>query len=177
MANFKDVIGKLNNDYNAAMDRNDTTTFWNLSTTFQEYEEALREHIQEITKDQIQEIINKLRNSQQLSVNELEYVKLWIVGEADYYVKLENNYKDWIDELKRLVDEINKNHENEPDFICASKQRAMLLDGIRVAGDIVFFVKQQQRIKNFTESTQEIDPEERSLLIRLLEGKIRSPRE
>jgi len=66
---------------------------------------------------------------------------------------------------------------DELDLGAASKLRAKLLDGIRVLGDIVFYVKQQDRVKNFKESTKEIDDQERALLIQLLEGKILSPTE
>ncbi|MCK5082339.1 MAG: hypothetical protein KAR31_05485, partial [Candidatus Omnitrophica bacterium] len=142
-----------------------------------EFEEAVREHIQEVTKNEILEIIKKLKEAVPLNEQEINYIKLWICGDADYYVKLENNYNDWTEELKRLMEEIKQEDVQQPDFNAASKLRARLLDGIRVIGDIVFFLKQKDRVKNFTESTEEIDPEESALLVRLLEGKIASPNE
>lgn len=177
MANFQTELNQINSDCEKALQLASTTNYWNLSTSMNDLEGVLREHIQHTTQDQIQQVIRKLKTQQPLTSDELEYVKLWIVGDAQHYIKLENNYKDWVKELKRIVDEVNSVNVEHPSFEESSKLRALLLDGIRVAGDIVFYLKQKERIKNFTESTQEIDPTEADLLIRLLEGKIRSPRE
>ena len=175
MSDLKEQLTKVNDDYRSLAQQYTTGHCWKLSTTLQEFEGALREHIQGITKSEIVQIIGKLRSNARLDKHELDYIKLWIVGDADYYLRLENNYNDWVQELKRLIDEINKIDVKQSDFIAASKLRALLLDGIRVIGDIMFFLQQKERVKNFTESTQEIDPEERELLIRLIEGKIASP--
>ena len=177
MGNLTEKMTELNAHYDALESEYSAGNCWRLSTTMQEFEEAMREHIQEVTKNEILEIIKKLKEAVPLNEQEINYIKLWICGDADYYVKLENNYNDWTEELKRLMGEIKQEDVQQPDFNAASKLRARLLDGIRVIGDIVFFLKQKDRVKNFTESTEEIDPEESALLVRLLEGKIASPNE
>lgn len=177
MENFNKILEDLNGAFNSTCGEPSTGNYWNLSVCLSRYEEELREYIQEITKEDIKAIINKLRTKQELTTTDIEYIKLWLVGEAQYYVKLENNYNDWLVELQRLIDVINKTHQDSPDFETASKLRAYLLDAVRVLGDIVFFLKQAERVKNFIDSTHEIDDEERELLVRLLEGKIRSTRE
>jgi len=177
MTKIKENIAKINSDYDALNKQFNTGNCWQLSTTMQDLEGTLREHIQEITKNEISQIIKKLESNTELSNHELDYIKLWMVGDAEYYVKLENNYNDWLEELKRLINEINKFETSQPDFNDSSNLRAMVLDAIRVLGDILFFIKQQERVKNFTESTKEINPQERDLLIQLLKGKIASPNE
>lgn len=177
MGNLKDKIDKISLDFDALETQYTTGNCWRLSTTMQELESELREHIQEITKIEIKKIIEKLRSNTQLEQQEIDYIKLWICGDADYYVQMENNLNDWINELKRLVEAIKVMDVEQADFSVSSKLRAMLLDGIRVSGDIMFFLKQKERVKNFTESTLEIDAPERDLLIKLLEGKMASPTE
>ena len=177
MANFKENVTKLISDYDDLKQQYSTGNCWKLSTTMQELEGTMREHIQEITKSEIIQVIEKLKSKTPLEKGEVEYIKLWICGDAEYYVKLENNYNDWTEELKRLMEEIKIIDTEDIDYNNSSKLRAMLLDGIRVIGDILFFLKQKERITNFTESTKEIDPQERDLLIQLLEGKIASPNE
>ncbi len=177
MFKIKFFLSKIDTDYSESNLAKTTGTYWKLSTTLQETESQLREYIQEITKNEISQIIEKLKSNRPLNKQELEYIKLWIVGDADYYVKFENNYNDWVVELKRLMVEINQCNSENLSFKEASKLRAIVLDGIRVLGDIVFFIKQKERLRNFAESTEEINDEERNLLIRLLEGKIRSPNE
>ena len=60
MANFKEKMAKLNTDYDVLEKQYSTGNCWKLSTTMQELEGAMREHIQEITKSEISQIIEKL---------------------------------------------------------------------------------------------------------------------
>ncbi|MBU0468412.1 MAG: hypothetical protein KKD07_03270 [Candidatus Omnitrophica bacterium] len=177
MANIKDIIAKIKSQYESASNNPSTTQYWNLSSALDELEGGLREYMQVTTKDQITQIIDRLEAGHVLSSEDVELIKIWLVGDADYYLKMENNYNDWLLELKRLIGEYEKIDEENLDITQASKLRAEALDGIRVLGDIVFFLKQQERLKNFESSVDEIDSQERKLIIDLLRGKIRSPRE
>ncbi len=177
MSDFRGSLSEIQSQF-ATLDSNyNTGNCWRLSTAMQDLDAALREHIQAITKTEVESIIGKLQNNQELSADEINLVKLWICGDADYYVKLENNYKEWVEELRRLVGEIAQAQGENPDFTAASNLRARLLDGIRVLGDILFFLKQKERIDNFAKSTQVIDAQEADLLVRLLQGKIISENE
>jgi len=176
MSNFNEFLNKLNQENEETQSAPGVGTYWKLSETLQTYEISLREHIQAITKTEIEQIIGKLKSNAPLDKQDLEYIRLWIVGDAETYVKLENNYNDWIEELKRLVGEINSTAKDEPSFTEASKLRALLLDATRVLGNIVFFQSQKDRVKQFVESTEEIDPSERDILIDLLQGKMNSPK-
>ncbi len=177
MSNLKDHFDKVKQDYEKVKSDFSTGNCWVLSTTLSDFEGEMREHIQQITGDKIDAIIQKLQKKTLLDPEDLEYIKLWIVGDADYYVKMENNYNDWVQELERLIALYGQMEKDSLVFSEAAKLRAMLLDGVRVLGDIVFFLKQKERIKNFTESTEELDDDERDLLIRLLSGKKLSPNE
>ncbi|HBG62474.1 MAG: hypothetical protein A2Y03_07745 [Omnitrophica WOR_2 bacterium GWF2_38_59] len=177
MANIKGVIAKIKSQYESATSNPNTTQYWNLSSAFDELEGGLREYMQATTKDQINQIINRLEAGHSLSAEDLELIRLWLVGDADYYLKMENNYNDWLLELKRLIGEFERIDEENLGITQASKLRAEALDGIRVLGDIVFLLKQQERVKNFESSVKDIDSKERKLIIDLLRGKIRSPRE
>lgn len=94
------------------------------------------------------------------------------MGDAEYYLKLENNFNDWLLELKRIIGEINKMRDLEPNIENASHLRALLEDGKRVIFDIAFFLEKKERIRNFEEATLEIDREERDLLMKLLRSKL-----
>lgn len=177
MSDFKPSLNEIQSQLATLEGSFTTGNCWRLSTTMQDLDAALREHIQAITKSEVEAIIGKLKSNRQLTAEEIDLIKLWICGDADYYVKLENNYNDWVDELKRLVGEIAGADGDNPDFAASSKLRARLWDGIRVLGDILFFLKQKERIDNFTESTQVIDPQEADILVRLLQGKMISEKE
>ena len=140
---LRDIVGKFNEDFSKLGSDRSTGDFWNLSMTMQEYEIQLREYIQDTTRREIETIIKKLQSNAPLSGSDLDYIKLWIIGDAEYYVQLENNYQDWLDEIKRLGKEIRSTHSENPDFKTAAKLRALMLDGIRVLGSIVFYLQQK----------------------------------
>ncbi|NJL33895.1 MAG: hypothetical protein HC893_08585, partial [Chloroflexaceae bacterium] len=55
---------------------------------------------------QYHDIANKLDRGETLSSDEIEAVRLLIVGDAKFYLQHENNYGDWQTELRRLISEI-----------------------------------------------------------------------
>ncbi|MCK5581042.1 MAG: hypothetical protein KAJ18_07185 [Candidatus Omnitrophica bacterium] len=175
MAEFDQIITKLREDYTSATQSGSGNAYSKLSTIFEELDIYLRERIQEMTQEDIKGIIEKLEKGEQLSLEDKEQVRLWIVGDAEYYTQMENNFGDWQDELKRLIGEIERYQGESLDPIKASKLRALFRDGARVISDIFYYVEQKERVEKFMESTAEIDEEERAILIRLLEQKIASP--
>lgn len=174
MADFKEFYSRLNRSFSDADKAGDAGSYRRLATIFKEFEENLREHIQEVTKNQINGVIKKLESGERITSEELQYIRLWIVGDAEYYTKTENNFRDWLSELKRLVSEINKINDPQPNFEVAAKLRAILQDGIRLLPSIIFFLEQKARVSNFNEATAELDREEKELLVKLLKNKLAS---
>ena len=175
MANFNQIIDKLNQDYEATTQKGTGEAYSKLSTIFEELGSYLREYIQGITEDQIVAIIKKLKKNEQIISDDKEHIKLWLVGDAEYYTKMENNVEGWKNELKRLMGDINNFKTDNPDVVAACKLRGLFRDGSRVLTDIFYFLEQKDRVAKFDESTEEIDDSERQILIRLLEQKMKSP--
>jgi hypothetical protein len=174
MSNFPEIIKKLNEDYALAVQKGAGERYSLLSTMFTELGDYLRECIQGMTTTEIKGIINKLKKGILLTSQEQENLKLWMVGDADYYVRLENNYTDWQNELKRLMGEINALDLKAPDIVDLSKLRGLLQDAMRTVADILFYIQQKERVSLFEEASTVIDAEERDILIRLLEQKLNS---
>lgn len=174
MVDFKELNTRIERSFNDATKANDASSYQALAAIFSDTEVQLREHIQDITKGEINRIIQKLEKGGEISPEEIKFIKLWIVGDADYYIKLENNFNDWLSELKRIIGVINNLKESNPDFETASHLRAILEDGKRVICDIAFYLEQKERIANFEESTLELDKEEKDLLVKLLKNKLAS---
>ena len=174
MADFKQIIHKLNEDFNTAMQKDTPEHYSRLATIFEDLGAYLREQIQEMTKADILKIIDKLKNGLTVTPQEKEQIKFWIVGDADYYVKMENNVDDWKNELRRVMGEIIKCETAAQDVKTAMRLRGLLRDGARVIADLFYFAEQRQRVTSFDDSAAEIDAQERGLLIRILEQKINS---
>jgi len=172
MTIFSNLSERINESFGKAERIADPASYQRIGAIFSNAEVQLREYIQDITKEEIKGVIGKLESGREITPEELKFIKLWIVGDAEYYVKLENNFNDWLLELKRIVGEINRMKDLELNVKNASHLRALLEDGKRVISDIAFFLEKKERIRNFEEATLEIDKEERSLLIKLLKRKL-----
>jgi hypothetical protein len=171
MSDFKEQIKVLNADYQSALTKNDNETYSKFSLNLADAQSAVREYIQEITKDQINAVIGKLKGNQKLSKAEIDYIRLWLVSDAEDYIKHENDLENWKAESKRVMDQINAFQKPNPTFEEASKLRALLVDLTRTTSDINFYLQQKERVEKFNEATHELDSEECELLINLLTSK------
>jgi hypothetical protein len=174
MPDFKEIKTRLSSTFKEASSKNDAETFQRLATFFSQAETYLREEIQVLTRNDINVIIGKLDSNKPLTAQELDLLKLWIVGDAESYVKMENNLNDWFVEIKRIISEIEKFENLEFTLENVSTLRAILEDGNRVIYDIAFFLERKERMTKFKEATAELDSDERDLLSKLLRNKMQS---
>jgi hypothetical protein len=174
MDNFSSIIDKLNEDYQQTIKRGSGEAYSKLSTIFEELGAYLREYVQGRTDDEIKTVLRKLRDGNQLSDTDLEIVRLWIVDDAAQYMKLENNFGDWQEELKRVISEITEYKKAEANVKNASELRGLFRDGARVLADIFFYLQQKDRVMKFEQASKQLGPQERALLIGLLEQKMKS---
>jgi hypothetical protein len=174
MGDIKDQIRSLNADYQSALKANSNASYSKLSINIADTETAIREYIQDITKKDIQGIINKLRNGDQLTKFEIDYIKLWMVSDAESYVAEENDLDNWKNEVRRLIDQINAYQKAELNFTEAAQLRALLLDLTRNIGNINFYLQEKERVERFNESIKDIDGEAREFIINLLISKMQS---
>ena len=72
-----------------------------------ELREDVREAIQENLRGTAEQIITKLKKDENLSYEDISYIEKWIVGDAEYYTEIENNFNDWVQECKRLQSLLN----------------------------------------------------------------------
>lgn len=175
MTDFSPVFSKVKQDYQSTVEKQNEQAFNELALTLDRFEVTLREHIQRKTKDSILEIIKKINDGQELSKEDFDQLRLWIVGDAEYYTLLENSYQDWLNELNRLVTEINKLENKNPDVESASKLRAIVRDASRTIADIFYYIQQKERLEKFRSASQNLSGEDRTFLVKILEQKIKSP--
>ena len=175
MSDFLPIFQRLKSDYDETAARDTGEAYSRLSTIFEGLDSMFREHLQAMTLDEIKLVIRKLQGADALTEAELARVRLWIVGDAENYTRLENNVADWKAELARLVEEISRLATGNPDVETCSRLRGLLRDGVRVISDLMFFTQQKDRLQKFNEASQNLDAVDRQFLVRLLEQKIKSP--
>lgn len=145
-----------------------------LVSDFSKLEGNLKEYMQDITRNNILEIVGKLSRDESLTPEEVRYIELWIVGDAENYIELEKNFGDWIIETNRLINDIKGYAGKEIDLEACNRMRAISRDAVRNASDIEYFVSERERIKKFKESSTKIDTEARETLVHILRSKMKS---
>lgn len=174
MKEIQKKIAVITNEFQSLKASPTAGQSWHLSTLLDGMEVQLREKMQALTRQDLEAVINKLQKRESLSLQDMELIKLWIVGDAEHYIKMENNFNDWMTEIQRLMEELARQESAACDLKWCAMTRALLLDAIRVMGDVFFFLQQKERVGNFADSTAELDDSEREILINILSGKAAS---
>ncbi|NTV97773.1 MAG: hypothetical protein HGA70_01230 [Chlorobiaceae bacterium] len=135
----------------------------------------VREEVQKKTSSELERIISKLRSSYEMSSEEIDLIRTWILGDAIGYARTENNFQDWISEYERLQKSL-LGYEN---MECSSEEllklQGILEDATRVSYDIAHYLEKKDRINKFESAVGDgLDKDERDLLVKLLIGKLQS---
>ena len=83
---------------------NTSESYGYVATELVQSKNGIRQAIEQATADTVADIVHKLENNQPLTEAEKQTVKLWVVGDAEGYMKMENNFQDWLEEYRRLLD-------------------------------------------------------------------------
>ena len=137
-------------------------------------ENDLREQFQSDTSPQIETIIQKLESDVEIDDSDLVLIRLWVVGDAQAYVEMENDYKGWLSELNRLFSVIENKKSEESNLDNMYKLSGTVRDASRVIGDIIFFKRQQERLENFENASKNLNPENKVTLANILKRKLQS---
>ena len=153
----------------------DEGSFQQAAKKLSERKDQAREKMQAKTAKLITDIIRKLADNKPLDTREIDLIKIWIVGDAESYVKMENNFNDWLDEYKRLRSFFKSYGSKECSVEEFLKIHGALEDAIRVSYDIANFIEKRDRIKRFEGAVADgIDREERDILVKVLTSKLKS---
>ena len=119
---------------------------------------AAREAYQAKLKQEYGYIVDKLESGHSLTSQEYEALELLIVGEAKYYLKVENDFENWTSELDRLASEINSLKGADEDSIGdLMRLGALCTDARSLLPDITFYLRERERVQRFEENTREIN--------------------
>lgn len=134
-------------------------------------EAALREQIQQDTKPAILKLQRLLMDGKPLSRDDRELLRLWIISDAEWYLKHENDFEAWRKDLQRISRELEALRGAALTPQSASHARALLHEAVRLAADIGHFLEYRERVHLFDDSTKELDADERKILLQVLQQK------
>jgi hypothetical protein len=157
------------------LDRNtDEGRFNALSAALVSLEGELREQIQGATEGPVTELIHTLRADGPIAPPDLELIRLWVVGDAEYYVKMENDFPAWMIELERLMGVLQSLSREAVTPATMAKLAATVRDALRVSSDIVFYRQQEERVRSFQDTTARMTRDDKKYLADILAQKLSS---
>jgi len=135
----------------------------------------VREELQAATALDLTRIIQKLEDREILSPQEREVVSLWIVGDAEGYTKMENDFRDWQEEFRRLSGVLEGYEGQELSPPSLVELQGVLEDAVRVTADIANFLEKKERIERFHQDINNFTPEDAKFLVSMLKSMLYSP--
>jgi hypothetical protein len=145
-----------------------------LSGALATLDSELREQIHGATAAQVAPLITTLQADGPVGPPDLELIRLWLVGDAEYYLKMENDFPAWMAELNRLIGVLRDLRSEAVTPVTLSRIEATVRDALRVSGDIVFYRQQEERVQSFQNATKELTRDDKRILASLLAEKLNS---
>lgn len=137
-------------------------------------ENDLRELMQSETSEEISAIISKLETNATITDADMELIRFWVVGDAKAYLKMENDYLGWLDELDRLFLVLKDLQDKQLTLENMGKISGTVRDAIRVIGDIIYFKQQEERITNFENASKDLNSDNKLIVANILKQKLAS---
>jgi len=170
-----DVLKDLAKSMLQALETPDAEEFNRLSSVFQNRKSQIREKIQSMTSKEVKGIIKKLADGEDPTKDEMDLVKLWVVGDAEAYAKMENNFEDWIAEFRWLESLLSEQEAGTEEVQDLFRVQGILEDASRLAINIGYYLETKERIRRFEEATSNPALMDRDMLVKILKLKLTSP--
>jgi hypothetical protein len=169
-----DAIQHLKEATDDAINNQHADEFEAFEKYLNEVDAYVRETQQAMWAGQARQTIRRIEGGEPLGPEDNEILRTFLISDAEHYVAMENNYNDWMRELKRLVDDICK-RANTVDQHSIGELRGVLKDAVRLVPDIRNFLGEKKRIQKFNEAMGALDPASRKTLAKLLRNQLSNP--
>jgi len=117
--------------------------------------------------------IRKLERDEPLDESDKELIRTFLISDAERYLAIENNFQDWLSELKRLVDDLVR-RVNTVDRDTIADLRGVLKDAVRLVPDIRNYLDEQERVTKCKGAIEHLDRSSRQMLAKLLKEQLQS---
>jgi hypothetical protein len=154
VADNAEIAGKMSEALNTAAQCSSAETVENytqVATQLQALDalagRSLRSHVN------CQPILAKLQQGASLTPDELQVLRLLIVGDADQYLKYDDDFEDAKSELKKILDEIQALASPESNIDSLMHLRVLCREAASSLGPVLHYLEQKERVRNFEEHT------------------------
>ena len=127
-----------------------------------------------LAKMEIASLLPKLKTGKPLTPEDLKTLELLIVGDAEYFLKYENDLEQWKSEIRKLLGEISNLQSSDLDVDSLMHLRALCAEVGRVLPDVVYYLNQKERTSKFQAAMREpLDSEGYRVLAEIVEQMLR----
>ena len=154
---------------------NTSESYGYIATELVKSKNDIRKAIEQVTAGEVAAIIGKLENNQPLNQAEKEMVKLWVVGDAEGYVKMENNFQDWLQEYRRLMDKIADWEGKTGSIRELVEVHGVIEDAVKVADDVAHYLEDRERVARCEAALSNLNAEDNKFIAGLLKSLLTSP--
>jgi hypothetical protein len=154
---------------------NTSESYGYVATELVKSKNGIRQAIEQATAGDVAAIIGKLENNQPLNQAEKEMVKLWVVGDAEGYVKMENNFQDWLQEYRRLMDDIAAWEGKTGSVQELVDVHGLLEDAIKVADAVAHYLEDRERVARCETALSNLNAEDNKFIAGMLKSMLASP--
>jgi hypothetical protein len=134
----------------------------------------VRETLQAATAKEVNKVLKKLENKQTLTPEEKNLVGLWVVGDAEGYTKMEDDFGEWVKEFRRLSQVLETYEGQDPSPPNLVEVHGVLEDAVRVTADISNFLDKKDRVQRFHAAINNLTPDDAKFLISMLRSMLTS---
>jgi hypothetical protein len=171
-------ITRLNAKINESLTKLNTPMLQEAQMLIDDLRDFLREKGQEILRPSAERLITTLRSSAPLTKEDIDTLEKWFVGDVEYYTKLENNFNDWLTEVRRLTTVMNtySKYSTGEEIKIINMARATLIDLKQTMNDIQRYVEARERVEKFKKSmvSAQLDRSTRDWLADMIEFQLRA---
>jgi len=162
VANSQALVAQLSEALNIAAQPSAAgkpETYSVLGEKLGELESSIGEYLRSHTA--CQALLAKLQQEQPLNPDDLKTLRSLIVGDADEYLKYDDDFERSKAELTRIIDEIQKlqsaelNTQAEPNPETLMHLRVLCREATSALAPTLHYLEQKQRVKNFDENVHE----------------------
>jgi hypothetical protein len=160
---------------NQAQADNTSESYGYVATQLVQSKNSIRQAIEQATAEAVAAIIGKLENNQPLNEAEKQTVKLWVVGDAEGYMKMENNFQDWLKEYRRLLDAIAAWETKTGSVQELVEVHGVLEDAIKVADAVAHLLEDRERVARCETALNNLNAEDNKFIAGMLKSMLASP--
>ena len=156
MANIQELVAQISDALSSAAQSAAAGTaesYSVLGEKLSELESSAGQYLRSHTAYQF--LLAKLQQEKPLTPDDLKTLRSLIVGDADGYLKYDDDFEQSKTELTRIIDQIRKLQSSELTAEALIQLRVLCREATSALAPTVHYLEQKQRVRNFDENVRE----------------------